>query len=103
MKSSAHAELSILAREAHLATIPMENPVVGVIKPPARQSEQMNSNEKNAARIWELARLLAITGGCEGCNLRGLHSCQNLVSRQLCWIKKADELIKRRKAEEEGR
>lgn len=72
-------------------------------KPLARQSEQMNSNEKNAARIWELARLLAITGGCEGCNLRGLHSCQDIVFRKLCWIKKADEMIKRRKAVEEGR
>ena len=39
---------------------------------------------------------------CEGCNLRGLHSCQNLVSRQLYWIQKADELIKRREAVEEG-
>ena len=73
-------------------------------KPHARKPEKMNSkHERNAARVWELARLLAITGGCEGCNLRGLHSCQNLVSRQLCWIKKADEIIKRRKAVEEAR
>lgn len=58
----------------------------------------MNSNERNAARVLVLAELLAISGGCEGCPLRGLHSCQDIVSRKLCWIKKADEIIKRREA-----
>lgn len=66
-------------------------------KPHARQSEKMNSNKRNAARVWALAGLLALSGGCEGCTLRGLHSCQDIVSRKLCWIKKADEIIKRRK------
>lgn len=70
-------------------------------KPHARQSEKMNSNERNAARIWVLAELLAISGGCKGCTLRELHSCQDIVSRKLCWIKKADEIIKRREAVEE--
>lgn len=73
-------------------------------KPLARLLEKMNSkHERNAEMVWALAELLAISGGCEGCNLRGLHSCQDIVSRKLCWIKKADELIKRREAVEEGR
>lgn len=72
--------------------------------PHARLLEKMNSKrERNAAMVWALAELLAISGGCEGCNLRGLHSCQDIVSRKLCWIKKADEMIKRRKAVEDGR
>lgn len=73
-------------------------------KPLARLLEKMNSkHERNATMVWALAELLAISGGCEGCNLRGLHNCQDIVSRKLCWIKKADEMIKRRKAVEEGR
>lgn len=64
-------------------------------KPLARLLEKMNSkHERNAEMVWALAELLAISGGCEGCNLRGLHSCQDIVSRKLCWIKKADEMIK---------
>ena len=49
-----------------------------------------------------MAELLAISGGCKGCTLRELHSCQDIVSRKLCWIKKADEIIKRREAVGEG-
>ena len=73
-------------------------------KPHARLLEKMNSKrERNAAMVWALAELLAISGGCEGCNLKGLHSCQDIVFRKLCWIKKADEMIKGHKAVEEGR
>ena len=61
-----------------------------------------DKHKRNAARVWELAELLAVYG-CEKCNLRGMHSCQDMVSRKLCWIKKADEIIKRRNAVKEGK
>ena len=117
------SQLERMEREADVLSIWLANAYIdidllpeidpGAMNPPlpedvresAREEARKDElqNERNAARVWELARLLAITGGCEGCNLRGLHSCQNLVSRQLCWIKKADEIIKRRKTVEEGR
>lgn len=108
-------EIKRLEREADVLSIWLANAYIDIDLMPDIDSDAMNpplpedvreaareAVRKNAARIWVLAELLAISGGCKGCTLRELHSCQDIVSRKLCWIKKADEIIKRREAVGEG-